>query len=238
MNGTRDELDSRCYRPRPYYLVLGTTCALFFLTAAILSPIAMMMGEAPFSTRAAAAVFMALFWSCWFLLSLAIVAANFRERLFINDLHVHQVNLLTTRNIALDDVTSVTWCIVPKVGSVVLRSPATNINVYFDNFTASERQELMRYFLEAFPPEIQKDWPKFEERLLKPPSAQNIIRARRANRVFIVAHLACAVFFASLWATGRGDKFLVLAFLNAGLGVFLSFLLRLRRQPAKAPFHA
>jgi hypothetical protein len=190
----------------------------------------MMMGEAPFSTRVVAAVLMACFWSCWFLLSLWLIATYFREQLFINDLHVQQVNVLTTRNIALDDVTSVTWRPVPKGGSVVLRSAATKIKVYLDNFTASERQELIRYCLDAFPPEIQKDWPKFEERILKPPSAQQIIHARRAKWVFIVAHVIGAIFFAGCWATGHGDRFLMLALVNAGVGLVAIRLFGLHKK--------
>lgn len=103
------------------------------------------------------------FWGCWIVLSVSVMLLlpYYRESLFVNDGTIIQTGIFRRREIALADIISVRWRIVPVGGSVVLCSSADKIKVTFDNFEREQRRWLIRLLRLSLPQSIQQDWERF-----------------------------------------------------------------------------
>ena len=109
------------------------------------------------------------FWAFWVALSVMLLLSYYRDSLLLDDGKIVQIGILRRREIALADIISVRWRIVPVGGSVVLRSSADKIKVTFDNFELEPRRWLIRLLRLSLPQSIQQDWERLMDMETKEP---------------------------------------------------------------------
>ena len=223
--------DEKCYRPRRFYLGLSVACGVFFVAIGVTSTLAAYtnadgsFSHSPLLSPVQFAWIFGVFWSGWTLASIWNIVAYFRERLFLTSRSIRQVGVLRTRAIEIKDATRLKWRNWPAGGSIVVRTSSESVKIYFGNFTAIEREELIYFFREAVAYEIQENWITFEA---APPRRSPPGKlTSRGGIIAISLTLMCygAAFF-YCWRAGAGVQSLIVGIACgiAGLGN----LLRLR----------
>lgn len=174
---------SRRYRLRRYYLIIGIVSTVSYLSMGVVSSCAAYWNiDGSFARPKLAASIFAVFWSCFTLLGVWLIVAYVRFRLYITDNRVSEVGLIGSATIDINDANQVVWRLIPRGGSVVVRSFDAKIKIGFDNYTPKERDELIAYCREQFRPEIQEGWLQFVERFLEPS-----LEHERHSRVAVLA---------------------------------------------------
>jgi hypothetical protein len=154
--------DARSYHLRRLYLVIGVACAVFFCTVGVVSTATAYWNvDGSFARPKLAALIFALFWSGLTLLSVWIILAYFRERLFLTDVIIIQRGIIRTKTMRVEEVTHLKWRRVPVGGSIIVYTPTEKIKIEFHNFTTAERYEILVFFRTTFNREIQEDWSYF-----------------------------------------------------------------------------
>ena len=129
------------FRPRRTYLVLGVTCAIGFAVFGSGSVfVAATNIDGSFPHPIPMAVVFGLFWGAWFIASLWIIAAYFREQLTIESEAITQQGVLRRRTTSVQAISKLQWRLRPVRGSAVIHWPEGRITIHFDNFTANERR--------------------------------------------------------------------------------------------------
>lgn len=154
-----------------------------------------------------------LFWSGWTQLSVWVILAYFRERLLLDGKTVRQDGVIRSRMVDCEKAIRLLWRRWPAGGSIILRSRSEKISIHFHNFRAEECAELVRFFRETFPKEIQENWSRFEDctRRLSP-------QRRPFSRGGVIASalvLMCvAPIFVYRWFAGLGVQYLLIGVAN------------------------
>lgn len=213
---------ARCYRPRRYYLLVGVVYTVVFAAMGIVSMVVALWNvDGSIARPKLAALIVGTFWSGFTLLGVWIIVAYLRERLVIGEAVIVQRGICRTRALALPDVRQITWRARPVGGSVVVRTPSETATIYLHNFTLAEREELIRFFHEAFAAEIHENWSRFEEVVQR--SSGPGKRASRGVKITVVALLMFhAVVFTYCWFVGLGTQYLIVGAVNAAGAVVIA----------------
>ena len=216
----------RAYRLRPYFRNLGIVTSSFFLCAWIGSVLLVLLNiDGVFTRPALAIAFFSVFWGGFTLLGIWLIAAYFRYRLLVDDDAICHVGVLQTKTILLDTVEELKWRLVPRGGSCILRSVGTRIKVEFNNFTETERAELISFLRERVRLDRQTNWDSFHDQFVVP-SPEAARRHELAHRMVALGLFAYAALFGAGWLAGLGIHYLVLSILNLLMGAWAT-----RRRP-------
>lgn len=154
--------DVTVYRIRNSYLALGVICTASFVAFGVASVIAAWWNiDGSFRFPKQTAIGFGIGWSGFAAVGGWIILAYYRERLFTSDQGIRQRGCIRDRTMIFDEVASARWRRHPKGGSLVLRDPDHKVVVFFDNFSPTERIELIQYFRAALDETCQANWPDF-----------------------------------------------------------------------------
>ena len=151
------------------------------------------------------------FWGFWVVLSVMLLLSYYRESLFVDDGKIIQTGVFRRREIALADIVSVRWRIVPVGGSVVLRSSADKIKVTFDNFELEQRRWLIQLFRHSLPQSIQQDWERFCLRNALPLLKQDTDAPLQPDEILITRRRWDRFFLCNYRSNGHRGRRLCLA---------------------------
>lgn len=212
---------TECYRLGPQYLVLGIVCLAFFLAMDVGSVyVAYWNIDGSFGRPELAAVVFGVFWSLWVLLSLWLIIAYFRERLFVSADAITQHGCIRKRTINFPDVIKIVWKRIPKGGSVIIRGHFSRIKIYLSNFTSDEQDRLITLLRGEFAPEIQEGWERFNESRLLVVAARTPTKSRGTAMICALLLFSFAGIFGYCWASGLGIQWLIVGILNALFGMW------------------
>ena len=141
-----------------------------------------------------AAVFVTVIGSAFILLGMYLIAAYFRERLFVFEAAIRQVGCFRTRTLALEEVNRIVWRTRPAAGSVVLRAACQTMTIEFGNYSRLERTELAIFLRQRLAADRHDGWPLFVETYLEP-SPQRRQATARLRRLSILLLCGFAVTF-------------------------------------------
>ena len=151
------------YGRRRFYLVAGALCTLFFVAMGVGSSAAAYWNvDGSFRYPKLCALVFALVWSWATSLGVAMLLAYFRERLVLGPTAVTQHGVFRTTTARIPEIQQIKWRLLGR-GRVVISTRQAKMKVRLDNFTFPEEREIIAFFHESFAPEIQLDWPRFEE---------------------------------------------------------------------------
>jgi hypothetical protein len=168
-------------------------------------------------------------WGGFTLLGLWLILAYFQERLTLTGETICQVGVIQTKSMPFDTVQELTWRLHPQGGSCILTSMNTKIKLEFGNFTRDDRTELISYLRQRVAGDRQSDWDSFHDQFLVcSPERQR--KQQAANWILIFVLFGFAVFFAVLWLTGWGPRYLILAVMNMLVGTGYSVFVRYIRK--------
>ena len=109
------------YGPQRYYRVVGGVSLVFFLGAATVSiALAPCNAGGAFPDPPLFAAFFGVAWSPFVVMSLWLVLAYYRERLFLDDNSVTQQGVRRIKRIPLDQITEIEWREDYRHGSIVV----------------------------------------------------------------------------------------------------------------------
>ncbi|MEX0937676.1 MAG: hypothetical protein WDZ59_07425 [Pirellulales bacterium] len=214
----RDDHQSLPDAAKPYrlgrrYLVVGIVCSVFFAAVDIGSVAVVCLGVDGIA-RLVLALFFGLFWSSWLLLSVWLVAAYFREKLFLQQNSIVQHGIFRTTTLGLAEVWRVRWRPCRAGGTILAWTHWEKVAIPLINFTEEERAEIISYFRENFSEDVQEDWPQFMECVLEELMNKRPISRRRLV-LSTVACLCIACFFIACWWGGLGAGYLLFGLVNA-----------------------
>jgi hypothetical protein len=115
-----------------------------------------------------AAVFMAVFWGFWSLLSCWQLLAYWREELRFVDGQITQRGVIGTKEINLCSITGVRWRIAPQGGSLVLTTATDKASICLDHFEPEDQVWLIRYFRNGVSEGLQDGWALFCHKIALP----------------------------------------------------------------------
>lgn len=159
-----DEVSARCYRLAWWYLAGGMVFTPLFVVADVLFTYSAYFNiDGSFPHRKQHALAYCLFWSFMVLMSILLVVAYFRERLFIANMSITKYGLIVRRKINVADVNHISWKGMPQAGRIIVRTHLTGFSIYLGNYTGAECNQLIRFFHCRFPADIQAGWAKFSQ---------------------------------------------------------------------------
>lgn len=158
-----DTPTEKCYRFKRSLRKVSWVCLLFYSSAAIGSSwVALANPDGSFARPVASAIFFGVFWSVWALLSLWLLCACYRERLFLGSDRITEQGLYFRRSLAISELSSVCWRGVPRQrGSVVLRTSSARVVIGFGNYEPHEQDEIIAFVRQYASPEITTGWEAF-----------------------------------------------------------------------------
>jgi hypothetical protein len=207
--------EAKCFRLRRYYLVVGIVCAVFFAVFGVTSTVVAYLNiDGSFPRPHLAALVFGVFWSGFTLLGLWVIAAYFRERLFLDDNTIVLNSTFRSKTLDVGDVVQVEWRISPVGGSIVVRTRSEKVKIYLDNFTKDDREQVVFFFRKTFANEVQENWSLFEERARRLSATER--RVPRGGMMVIASIFMClAGLFVYCWFAGLGMQYLFIGFVNA-----------------------
>jgi len=111
------------------------------------------------------------------------------------------------------------------------RTANRKIKIYFDNFAANQRDELIAFLHGTFAPEIQQGWSVFAESRV-PSDPRRPQKSRAAAAVCALLLFAIGGILGYCWLVGLGVKWLVLGIVNALAGLWYVWRIwKFRVQP-------
>lgn len=226
---------ARCFRLRRYYLVVGLLGAAFFSVMGVASTIAAYWNiDGSFPRPRLSALIFGLCGSGFLLLSVSLILAYFRERLFLTGKTIIQMGIIRTRAIDYAQVIHVKWRCWPVGGSIVVRTHFEKATIWLDNFTTKEREEIARFFRETFAHENQDNWPRFEDFTHRASSSQK--RTSRNEILFTTLVFACfAGVFIYVGFIGLGIHFLIIGVINTVASFYCLWRLHTYKEPSRTP---
>lgn len=215
----------KTYRLRRSFLKQGIGYGIFFLVLAIVTPFS--------AANTLGALFFALFWSFWVLMSVWMIAAYYRERLILEPQTIVQHGVFRIKRFEHCEVRQVSWNPLTIAGIVVVKTLAEKIKIYLDNFTEPERAEIVQYLRTNFAETLHENWPAFDACI-----PRSKVPQKPSSPVFLwlLATILLGFSVANLiaWWLGLGEQFLVVSMIN--VLVFIWYLWKRRsgneQQPA------
>jgi hypothetical protein len=187
---------------KPSHFWQGIVFIVFFTCLAVASPVALRL-EAPrvqdacSGTRELMVTAVTAFWSCWVVLGIWNLLDFFYHSIALSDENVRFAGIFGKRTIALAGIERVRW-----YGHYRLKlfSTAGSRVVWLGNYRQEQRNQLIRYFRERLPSELQDGWKDFVEYDRQHRSEMEAIRKRLPTLLkttFVVGPLAglgCGLF--------------------------------------------
>lgn len=196
-----DESSEKCYGLKRSLRTTGSVCLLFYSTLAIGTPWFFLASADEFPRPVAAAILFGTFWSGWVLLSVWLLCAYYRERLFLAGDRVTKQGVIFRRSLAIAELSSVRWRGFPRQGSVVLRTSSTRIVIEFGNYESHVQDEIIAFVQQHAPPAITTGWDAFVNSR-KPPPQLPPSRWVAALCGLIFLGTGCVLIY--LWQAGLG----------------------------------
>jgi hypothetical protein len=225
-----------CYRLRRKYLLVGVVAVTGCVVMGTTSTAAAWWNlDGSFPRPKLAAAIFAAFWSCFSLLGWWLILASIRFRLFVSNLGIEEQGVIWTTAIPFDQVTRLDWRLGPQRGSAKIHSSEAKITLHFDNFTPSERLELIAAIRERVKVSLQHGWDEFDERFFHPPSPARLRQVKVLNAILVAMLGFFAVFFTWCWWIGGGPEHLALGIVNAGAALAYLRLTAFRSGKTSTP---
>jgi hypothetical protein len=153
--------DVKVYKPPKSYLVLSIFCLTFFpligvggIALSLLNP------DGSFARPVLFAIFDGLFFGGWTLLSLYMLVACRRCRLYASSDAIRTVGVFRSMTALFADVTRAVWRSWPRGGSIVLHTAESRIVIGFANYEGGK--ELAGFLHANLPAELQANYERFE----------------------------------------------------------------------------
>jgi hypothetical protein len=149
------------------------------------------------------ALIFGVFWSGPTMLNIWLLLAYVRERLYLLQDQIIQEGVFRCRVIPVKEVIQIEW--IGQWPDILIRGEADRIRIYLSNFKWSERQQIITYFRNGFPLEIQKNWKKLdlmlemEEKLIRPEPSR-VLAAICSGLLFLTSGLGAYCFWYTLVA--------------------------------------
>jgi len=121
--------------------------------------------HAPNSKDFGAAIFAMIIAAFFVGISIHLLLFYQRAKLVISDEEIESTGVVQVKRMSLADVTGAVWRLHPSGGSLVLRTRAAKITVYFDNYQPRHRAEIVDFFSTALPQSVQEGWTLFSYRI-------------------------------------------------------------------------
>jgi len=209
-------------RVRKSFLIWGVLCAIFFIAFGTWSVFAAALNiDDSFPHPFSMAVFAGVFWGAWFILSLYMIAAYYREKLTVTSRSITHQGVLRTRTTAISDITSAKWRAWTNGGSIVIRYPNSRIKIHFDKFLMDEREQLITGLRELLPEDCQYNWDVF---VRSQPLAPTHPQKSRSSAILCMAlFFITAAVFVYFWHIQFGPWFLVIGVACGLVGLWYSF---------------
>lgn len=202
------------FRIRQSYLITGIVCAICFAVIGIGSVVAAAWNiDGSFPHPIPMAVFCGVFWGAWFIYSVLIIAAYYRERLLVTREAISQQCVFRKRIVKIDDILQVKWRRLPQRGSVVIRASGARIKIHFDNFTAEERKTLVSLLRSAVQKHFQENWNAFQDAHVAPKPEQQL-KSRGSAIVCMLLFLVMGGVFMYCSFIGMGNHWLFIGAVN------------------------
>lgn len=209
-------------RVRKSYLIIGAVSAIGFAGFGIWSVFASALNiDGSFPHPVLIAIFAGFFWGGWFLASLYVVAAYFREKLTVTSQSITQKGVFRTRATAISDVTSVKWRAWPVGGSIVIRYPHSRMTIHFDNFITDEREQLISCLRELISEDCQANWDVFVSS--QQPAPAHPQESRGSAILCMALFFIMAAVFLYCWLIQYAPSFLVIGVACGLAGVWYVF---------------
>ena len=158
----------RLIRPTKRCRNLAILYLIFFVSVGLASACGMWFSALP-ERRFLAAVFMAVFWGFWSLLSCWLLLAYWRKELRIVNGQITQRGVIGLKEIDLRSLTSVRWGIAPRSsGGFILRTATEKVTILLSNFDPEDRLWLIRYFRNGVSEGLQEGWALFCHKIAVP----------------------------------------------------------------------
>ena len=165
----------RLIRPTKRCRNLAILYLVFFVSVGLASACGMWFSALP-ERRFYAAVFMAVFWGFWSLLSCWLLLAYWREELRIVNGQITQRGVISLKEIDLPSLTSVRWRIAPRSsGGFILLTPTEKMTILLSNFDPQDRLWLIRYFRNGVSEGLQEGWALFCHKIAVPLRDKNTL---------------------------------------------------------------
>lgn len=142
--------------------------------------------------------------------SLWLLFASWRKRLVTSAAGMLLLGVFAQKRVAFSDIVEARWRRWPKLGSLVLKSATGKVSIWFGNYEAKERQELVLLLRSTIAPSTQQGWPSFYSRYrsLLEVSAESdertahnkkLLTRRGLDRCFLVLLIPAITYAALCW---------------------------------------
>ena len=205
-----EPLPEKSYRPRRFYLYLGSvfTGILLILSVGFILAVIMNWGD-PTDFPAAAAIFTFLIWSAFLTLGIWVILSYLRERLIISESTITMYDVSRKTVIPIDKISQIIW--FTGFGAIRIESPGGSFKFNMESFTQPEQKEIIAFLRKQVDLEKQKRWDYFYEsyRQVIDPQAT----ATRNEKILATVVLVLVVVFFCGWWFGSGSGLLLTALL-------------------------
>jgi hypothetical protein len=180
------------YRPSPIYLWAGLCCPVFFVWMAI--------GSLKHIDPPGGALAIAGWYAFMTLLSVWVVVAYFRQRVYIAGKLVRTSGCLRSRQVNLSDVTRAVWQRFPGTGGIKLYAGEVCCTV---SFSYRGSRELIMFFRNALAEQVQENWERFEAQWVPGRAFRRRLERELAiARVFMIGFGFLIIGVCILWPAG------------------------------------
>jgi len=219
------------YRLHQEYLITGIVCLVSFSAMTIgVTAAAYWNIDGSFPHPKRSALFHGVFWSAWTILSVWLIVAYYRVRLFLADGSIAEQGVLSKKTINLDEITHIRWRRHPDRGSIVIRAGRKKLTLHLRVYTTEEQREVIAFVRGACKPDIQEGWTRFEESR-SPPAKTAALWSRGGTMIIALVLLASSGILIYCWSRELGTGYLIVGILAAVLAFW--HLWRLRTLPKK-----
>jgi hypothetical protein len=160
-------------------LVLSLFCLVFFPLVTI-GGVAVTLAnpDGSFARPVPFAIVWGIFFGGWSILSLYMLLACLRERLYRSSEAICSVGLFRSRTVLFADVTRAVWRCWPGGGSIVLHTEEVRLAVGFANYAGGK--ELADFLRKSLPDGVQVNYERYES--TNAPGSAAFQRVRERNR--------------------------------------------------------
>jgi hypothetical protein len=176
------------YRLSKHVLLVGLLCTPLFAAMGVASIVISFIDDS-IPHPVGAALLFGCFWSFFTALGVWMILAYLRERLVIGRDSFRISDCLRTRQVPFASVSRAVWDALPRGGKLSVFTEVGRVKIYFGNYPADERDELIDFFRESLGVGLQENWAEFEFSCLQQRTDPEKLRAsiRRSLRFALIA---------------------------------------------------
>lgn len=204
----------KTYRLRRSYLKQGIIYGTTFLVFGVGSSLASYFNiDGSFAEPELGALIFAVFWSFPMMLAIWMIVAYYRERLILEPKAIVQHGVFRIKRLENFEVRQVYWNPLTIAGTVLVKTLAEKIKIYLDNFTESERIEIVQYLRTNFAEAAHENWPVFDASISRakiPPKPSSPIFIWLLATILLGFTVANAI----AWWNDLGEQYLAVSVIN------------------------